>query len=144
MDTTTNSTIISGSETENVENSIDVHSTSDSTNSAESDSSNETSNEETSNDSSIGGINSSNDIELEDSNKVEYEDVDITPEKSGGVLKRMIKEGEGEDSPGYGDRVSVHYTGWRLGKEAVPFDSSRKGKNLNSILAEALLSKAGI
>lgn len=73
------------------------------------------------------------DILLENTNESENvvtssETFDITPEKNGGVLKRIIRGGEGEESPGYGDKVSVHYTGWLLTKEPKEFDSSRKGE----------------
>lgn len=66
----------------------------------------------------------------QDEERFDFDDVtlDITPDKSGGVLKKILKEGEGDECPGFGDRVSVHYTGWRLGKEPVEFDSSRKGQ----------------
>lgn len=76
--------------------------------------------------------------------KVEFSDmvsIDITPEKSGGVLKRIVKEGEGEEFPGYGDRVSVHYTGWRLGKEPIEFDSSRKGDRFEFNLGRGTVIK---
>lgn len=75
-------------------------------------------------------INAENDENTENSPEIDPEaviSVDITPEKDGGVLKKILKEGEGDEFPGYGDRVLVHYTGWRLGKEPVEFDSSRKG-----------------
>lgn len=79
---------------------------------------------------------------LENSSEVDVENVvsvDITPEKDGGVLKKVLKEGEGEEYPGYGDRVSVHYTGWRLGKEPVEFDSSRKGERFEFSLGRGML-----
>ena len=78
----------------------------------------------------------------EDSSKEDMEgviSVDITPEKDGGVLKKILKEGEGDEYPGYGDRVSVHYTGWRLGKEAVEFDSSRKGERFEFSLGRGMI-----
>lgn len=79
---------------------------------------------------------------LENSSEVDMENVvsvDITPEKDGGVLKKVLKEGEGEEYPGYGDRVSVHYTGWRLGKEPVEFDSSRKGERFEFSLGRGMI-----
>ncbi|XP_033099979.1 peptidyl-prolyl cis-trans isomerase FKBP5-like [Anneissia japonica] len=50
---------------------------------------------------------------------------DITPNKDGGVLKKIIKEGDNteEDRPASGDEVSVHYVGTLLNGEQ--FDSSR-------------------
>ncbi len=48
--------------------------------------------------------------------------IDISPEKDGGVLKKVVKEGEG-DGPGLGSEVFVHYTGKLLSGEV--FDSSR-------------------
>lgn len=82
------------------------------------------------------GINSDNSSEVNMENVVS---VDITPEKDGGVLKKVLKEGEGEKYPGYGDRVSVHYTGWRLGKEPVEFDSSRKGERFEFSLGRGMI-----
>lgn len=79
---------------------------------------------------------------LENSSEVDMENVvsvDITPEKDGGVLKKVLKEGEGEEYPGFGDRVSVHYTGWRLGKEPVEFDSSRKGERFEFSLGRGMV-----
>ncbi|XP_071956292.1 peptidyl-prolyl cis-trans isomerase FKBP4-like [Antedon mediterranea] len=50
---------------------------------------------------------------------------DITPKKDGGVLKKIIKEGDTteSDQPRLGDEVSVHYVGTLLSGEQ--FDSSR-------------------
>ncbi|CAF0841518.1 unnamed protein product [Adineta ricciae] len=48
---------------------------------------------------------------------------DISPEKDGGVLKEIIKEGHGDDCPGVNDRVTVHYVGTLL--DGTKFDSSR-------------------
>ncbi|XP_014218997.1 FK506-binding protein 59 isoform X2 [Copidosoma floridanum] len=49
--------------------------------------------------------------------------VDITREKDGGVLKEIIKEGTGDDTPGVGSFVKVHYTGTLL--DGTKFDSSK-------------------
>lgn len=51
------------------------------------------------------------------------EGVDITKAGDRGVLKRIIKEGTGTDTPNAGCSVSVHYTGTLL--DGTKFDSSR-------------------
>jgi len=48
---------------------------------------------------------------------------DVTPNKDGGILKTLVRHGEGEDSPASGCKVYVHYVG-RL-ENGVKFDSSR-------------------
>ncbi|KAL1473605.1 hypothetical protein MTO96_021897 [Rhipicephalus appendiculatus] len=53
--------------------------------------------------------------------------VDITPEKNGGVFKEILTPGTGEETPGDGCSVSVHYTGKLV--DGTEFDSSRlRGK----------------
>ncbi|XP_076249482.1 FK506-binding protein 59kD isoform X2 [Calliopsis andreniformis] len=49
--------------------------------------------------------------------------IDISPEKDGGVLKEIIKEGVGDETPAPGSNVIVHYTGTLL--DGTKFDSSR-------------------
>jgi FKBP-type peptidyl-prolyl cis-trans isomerase len=49
--------------------------------------------------------------------------VDISPDKDGGVLKEIIKEGSGTDTPAQGNRVFVHYVGTLT--DGAKFDSSR-------------------
>lgn len=51
------------------------------------------------------------------------EAVDISPKQDGGVLKQIIREGEGEEVPPSGSMVKVHYTGTLL--DGTQFDSSR-------------------
>lgn len=52
------------------------------------------------------------------------EKVDITPEKDGGVLKEILKAGAGDDVPGDGCSVFVHYHGTL--EDGTVFDSSRE------------------
>ncbi len=49
---------------------------------------------------------------------------DISPEKDGGVYKKILVEGKGKDTPLDGDEVFVHYVGRLLNGEV--FDSSRE------------------
>lgn len=49
--------------------------------------------------------------------------VDISPQKDGGVLKEILKEGTGDETPGVGSFVTVHYTGTLL--DGTKFDSSK-------------------
>lgn len=51
--------------------------------------------------------------------------VDITPEKDGGVMKEVLRPGEGEEGPQPGDKVFVHYVGTLL-EDGSQFDSSRE------------------
>lgn len=51
------------------------------------------------------------------------EGIDITKAGDRGVLKRIIKEGEGTDTPTAGCQVTVHYTGTLL--DGTKFDSSK-------------------
>ena len=48
------------------------------------------------------------------------ESIDLSGD--GGVLKKLITEGTGEEYPGSGCTVSVHYAGRLL--DGTPFDSS--------------------
>ncbi|XP_066291133.1 peptidyl-prolyl cis-trans isomerase FKBP4-like [Branchiostoma lanceolatum] len=48
---------------------------------------------------------------------------DITPNKDGGVLKKILRPGEGDELPLAEDRVSVHYVGTLT--DGTKFDSSR-------------------
>ncbi|XP_026293651.1 FK506-binding protein 59 isoform X1 [Frankliniella occidentalis] len=49
--------------------------------------------------------------------------VDISKKKDGGVLKRIIQEGTGDELPSQGNKVKVHYTGTLL--DGTKFDSSK-------------------
>lgn len=56
--------------------------------------------------------------------------IDVSPDKDGGVLKKILKEGEGDACPGAGSEVFVHYTGTLLSGEK--FDSSKDRDELFS------------
>lgn len=49
--------------------------------------------------------------------------VDLSRSKDNGILKEIIKEGVGSDTPATGCKVKVHYTGTLL--DGTKFDSSR-------------------
>ncbi|XP_076326507.1 peptidyl-prolyl cis-trans isomerase FKBP4-like [Tachypleus tridentatus] len=67
--------------------------------------------------------------------------VDITPEKDGGVLKEIIKEGMGNETPATGHTVVVHYTG-RL-TDGTVFDSSvERGEKFQFQLGKGEVIKA--
>lgn len=54
---------------------------------------------------------------------IEGKPVDITPDLDGGVMKTIIKYGEGTSQPDSGCKVTVHYTGKLT--DGTVFDSSR-------------------
>lgn len=60
-------------------------------------------------------------METDERPPLDYED--ITPDKDGGVLKRIVKPGTGEDKPAVGCQVNVHYVGTL--ENGDKFDSSR-------------------
>lgn len=53
--------------------------------------------------------------------------IDVSEAKDKGVVKKILREGTGNESPGTGDKVSVHYVGtlWGGDKHGQKFDSSR-------------------
>ncbi|WAR02281.1 FKBP5-like protein [Mya arenaria] len=60
------------------------------------------------------------------------ESVDCTPNKDGGVIKKLLKTGIGEEFPNYGDRVYFRYTAYKgdeMTEENI-FDSSEKDGEL--------------
>lgn len=50
--------------------------------------------------------------------------IDVTPDKDGGVLKEILREGSGDEFPQTGDKVYVHYVGTLT--DGTGFDSSRE------------------
>ncbi|XP_070566241.1 peptidyl-prolyl cis-trans isomerase FKBP4-like [Ptychodera flava] len=66
---------------------------------------------------------------------------DVTPNKDGGVLKTIITEGSGTETPIKGDHVEVHYVGTLL--DGTKFDSSRdRGEKFSFTLGEGQVIKA--
>jgi len=49
--------------------------------------------------------------------------IDLSPAKDNGVLKEIIKEGQGDETPAPGCKVNVHYVGTLL--DGTKFDSSK-------------------
>lgn len=70
-------------------------------------------------------IPSGDELSLETSDKEKKEEpIDISPEKTSGIIKTVLRKGHGYIKPANGDKVSVHYTGRLLNGEV--FDSSRE------------------
>lgn len=68
--------------------------------------------------------------------------VDITPNKDGGVMKQVLRPGEGEKVPLSGDKVFVHYVGTLL-DDGSKFDSSRdRGEQFSFTLGKGEVIKA--
>lgn len=51
------------------------------------------------------------------------EEVDVSADKNGGILKTVTKLGDGFETPEKGDEVTAHYVGTLM--DGTPFDSSR-------------------
>lgn len=67
--------------------------------------------------------------------------VDISPDKDGGVLKEILKEGTGTDTAAQGNRVFVHYVGTLT--DGTKFDSSRdRGQPFEFNLGKGSVIKA--
>ncbi|XP_032685345.1 FK506-binding protein 59-like isoform X1 [Odontomachus brunneus] len=68
-------------------------------------------------------------------------EIDLSPAKDNGVLKEIIKEGQGDDTPTVGCKVRVHYTGTLL--DGTKFDSSKdRGKPFKFDLGRGSVIKA--
>ncbi|KAK9710731.1 FKBP-type peptidyl-prolyl cis-trans isomerase [Popillia japonica] len=71
----------------------------------------------------------------------ENKGIDISPKKDSGVLKEIIKEGEGTTLPPQGSKVKVHYVGTLL--DGTTFDSSRdRGQPFEFDLGKGSVIKA--
>ncbi|XP_066956604.1 LOW QUALITY PROTEIN: peptidyl-prolyl cis-trans isomerase FKBP4-like [Macrobrachium rosenbergii] len=67
--------------------------------------------------------------------------IDLTPNKDGGVLKEILRSGEGEEGPLQGDKVFVHYVGTL--EDGSKFDSSRdRGDKFSFTLGKGEVIKA--
>ncbi|CAB3397489.1 unnamed protein product [Caenorhabditis bovis] len=69
------------------------------------------------------------------------EAIDITPKQDGGVLKKVIRSGEGIAKPTTGTTVKVHYVG-TLQSDGSMFDSSRdRGERFSFVLGRGQVIK---
>nr|QBH73887.1 fk506-binding protein [Eurycantha calcarata] len=72
---------------------------------------------------------------------VDATSVDVTPDHDGGVMKRIVKEGNGDEYPCPGSKVKVHYVGKLL--DGTEFDSSRgRGEPFEFNLGKGSVIKA--
>lgn len=68
--------------------------------------------------------------------------IDCTPNKDGGVMKEILKAGEGDEGPFQSSRVFVHYVG-TLAEDGSKFDSSRdRGDKFDFTLGKGEVIKA--
>lgn len=75
---------------------------------------------------------------MPEENVEELTKIDVTPNQDGGVIKQIIREGEGDEKPQTGDTVSVHYVGTL--EDGTEFDSSRsKGEKFTFELGKGML-----
>nr|XP_045623565.1 peptidyl-prolyl cis-trans isomerase FKBP4-like [Procambarus clarkii]XP_045623566.1 peptidyl-prolyl cis-trans isomerase FKBP4-like [Procambarus clarkii]XP_045623567.1 peptidyl-prolyl cis-trans isomerase FKBP4-like [Procambarus clarkii]XP_045623568.1 peptidyl-prolyl cis-trans isomerase FKBP4-like [Procambarus clarkii]XP_045623569.1 peptidyl-prolyl cis-trans isomerase FKBP4-like [Procambarus clarkii]XP_045623570.1 peptidyl-prolyl cis-trans isomerase FKBP4-like [Procambarus clarkii] len=67
--------------------------------------------------------------------------IDLSPNQDGGIIKEILKLGEGDEGPLQGDRVSVHYVGTL--EDGTKFDSSRdRGERFDFTLGKGEVIKA--
>jgi FK506-binding protein 4/5 len=67
-------------------------------------------------------------------------EVDVTPDKDGGILKQILTEGHGYERPSAGNEVEVHYTGRLV--DGTVFDSSvTRGERFKFKLGEGSVIK---
>lgn len=65
---------------------------------------------------------------------------DITPEKDGGVLKTILRQGEGDATPPKGSKVKVYYKG-TLDENGEEFDSNTSGDGFEFQLGKGMVIK---
>ena len=68
--------------------------------------------------------------------------VDITPKSDGGVLKEVLKEGDGDAKPSPGSKVHVHYVGKLT--DGTEFDSSRQRTYFSFDLAKGKFTSLSV
>ena len=70
----------------------------------------------------MGGMDGFDDDEIEYPDLDVDEEADVSTAKDGGVIKKVLAKGTGDERPERGDEVVVHYTGTLL--DGTKFDSS--------------------
>ena len=70
----------------------------------------------------MGGMDGFDDDEIEYPDLDVDEEADVSTAKDGGVIKKVLAKGTGDERPDKGDEVVVHYTGTLL--DGTKFDSS--------------------